>query len=124
MKILMAENVESAKVVVTKIPIKSEFDLVTIVGNGVEAVEQAKKQMYDLILIDIDLPIKNGFDAIKEIRLIPGYAKTIILGIMFSNKNQEDKNKYGINDFIYKPVDEKELIKKIIFYFSGGFKSL
>ena len=124
MKILMAENVESAKVVVTKIPIKSEFDLVTIVGNGVEAVEQAKKQMYDLILIDIDLPIKNGFDAIKEIRLIPGYAKTIILGIIFSNKNQEDKNKYGINDFIYKPVDEKELIKKIIFYFSGGFKSL
>lgn len=57
------------KVIKQIIESRKEFEVVGIARDGVEAVEQAKKLQPDLITLDIEMPNKNGLDALREIRL-------------------------------------------------------
>jgi len=86
------------------------FDIAT---NGREAVEQAQKNEgeYDLCLMDIDMPIMNGFEATKIIR-----QKLKYFPIMALTGNPMAKNKFleiGMDDFLEKPYGIDELYSKI-----------
>ncbi len=89
-------------------------DIVELV-NGKEAVEKVKKILPDLILMDIQMPVMNGYDATVEIRNLPNTKDIPIIaltaGIVAGEK--EKCIEYGMNDYIPKPVD-KELLKETI----------
>jgi DNA-binding response OmpR family regulator len=72
--------------------------------NGEEAIERLKREKYDLVLLDLLLPKKNGFEVIKEVR-ISGHSKGAKI-IIFSNLGQEDNiekaMKLGANGYIVK----------------------
>lgn len=84
-------------------------------GNGQLAIQKLFLSTYDLILMDLHMPEMDGFEATEYIR------KTMLLNIPIIaltadiiNSDIEKCKTYGFNDYISKPVDEKELYNKII----------
>ncbi|RLA83228.1 MAG: hypothetical protein DRG78_04970, partial [Epsilonproteobacteria bacterium] len=86
----------------------------TIASNGQEAVDLFKLNSYDMILMDINMPIKNGKEATKEIieyEQIKDIQHTPIVALT-SNAIEVDKEetmKIGFDDYLLKPVDEIKL---------------
>ncbi len=84
--------------------------------NGKEAVEKASQKSYDIILMDIRMPIMDGYEATQRIRKIPGYENTPILALT-ADKNIEEQtldNSYKFNDLITKPFDPNNLKSRIL----------
>ncbi len=85
-------------------------------GNGQEAVEMAMHKAYDLILMDIQMPVLDGIDATRKIRVIPGREWTPILALtanVFEDYKQRCTDA-GMNDFVAKPVDPDLLYSAIL----------
>jgi len=91
--------------------------LVDTAENGAEAVEKVKKSKpggYDLVLMDVQMPVMNGYEATKRIRALddPAQAGITILA-MTANAFDEDRKEaleYGMNGFLSKPIVVEELI--------------
>ena len=91
--------------------------LVDTAENGAEAVEKVKNSKpggYDLVLMDVQMPVMNGYEATKQIRALkdPALAKITILA-MTANAFDEDRKKAlecGMNGFLSKPIVIDELI--------------
>lgn len=83
----------------------------TLVETGVEAVALAKAERFDLILMDIQMPEMDGFEASQQIRNIE-YCKTVpIIAISANDINNERERciQVGISDFLPKPYTYDEL---------------
>jgi PAS domain S-box-containing protein len=84
-------------------------------GNGKIAIEKLSNKPYDIILMDLQMPVMNGFQTTKYIRETLGSPVPIIA--LTADVTTTDFNKcktIGMNDYISKPVDEKQLYHKII----------
>ena len=83
--------------------------------NGKDALEKTQEQLPDLILMDIQMPIMNGYDSTVEIRKIPEAENIPIIALTAGTIVGEKEKciEYGMNDYIPKPID-KELLIKII----------
>lgn len=80
----------------------------------VEMVKNAKDRYYSLILMDIQMPNMNGYDAAREIRRLDGEKARIPIIAMTANAFEEDKKKAlaaGMNAHIAKPFDLQVLLK-------------
>ncbi|MFC7418965.1 response regulator [Iodobacter arcticus] len=81
--------------------------IVAIADNGEIAVRMAQAAPYDIILMDMQMPVMDGISATREIRKIDRLSKTPILA-MTANAMQSDRDNCtaaGMNDFISKPID-------------------
>ena len=111
-KILLAEDeTELAKALGTILKY-SDYD-VTIVHNGLEAVEQTKKENYDAIILDVMMPIMTGIEAIKEIRHNGIDTPTIFLTAKSEIDDKVEGLDAGANDYLTKPFDKKELLARL-----------
>jgi len=99
--------------------IKARLDLggysVIMAFDGKEGVEKARSEKPDLILMDVMMPLLNGFDACE---IIKGESKTkdipIIVLTALPNIDDADKAfKAGANDFLNKPFTNQKLMEKI-----------
>ncbi len=89
---------------------------VDVAEDGVAAVAMARQTPYALILMDLQMPKMNGFDALRAIRGIPGYGQTPVLA-MTANTFEEDRQgclDAGMNDHIGKPVDPEILFDTLL----------
>ncbi len=87
---------------------------VTLASNGSIALDLARKGTYDLIILDLQMPIMDGIEACKNIRIFD--QKTPIIA-MTANAFSEDRElcfNVGMNDYISKPIDPKSLYKALI----------
>jgi len=87
-----------------------------LASNGEEAVQRAGREAYDLILMDMQMPVMDGLEATRAIRALPAYAATPILA-MTANAFGEDRQRCidaGMNDHISKPVDPNVLFEKLL----------
>jgi len=79
--------------------------------DGQQAVRMAGAARYDLILMDMQMPVLDGLDATRAIRRLPGYASVPIIA-MTANAFAEDRQRCleaGMNDHLSKPVDAQGL---------------
>ncbi len=88
-----------------------------IAGNGKIAIEMLKKNTYDIILMDLQMPEMNGFEATAYIRnTMHSQIPIIALTADVTTVDVEKCRTVGMNDYASKPVDEKLLYRKIIKY--------
>lgn len=87
--------------------------------NGEEGVKKAKELLPDLIFLDIQMPVMNGFDAIKALKgsQETKHIKVIALTSFAMVGDRERMLKAGFDDYIQKPIDTRELPKIIKKYF-------
>ena len=84
---------------------------VVIASSGEEALEQLQQQSFDLVLMDIQMPCMDGYEASQKIRSMPQYAQIPIIA-MTANAMSEDRKKsleVGMNDYVTKPIDPGKL---------------
>ena len=86
--------------------------------NGLIAVEKFKKNEYDLILMDLLMPEMDGYTAVEKIRETGSSIPIIALTASATLNNQDRAFKVGVNDYVTKPFNPKELYMKIAKY--GG----
>lgn len=117
-KILLAEDYKHSQIIVTRLLKKNNFNHIVVVENGAEALEQVKNQKFDLILMDMQMPVMNGFEATEKIRMIPEYKDTPIIALTaFAMKGDREKClEAGATDYIPKPIDSHEFIEKVKYY--------
>ena len=110
-KILLADDEKDLSKAVGTILTYSNYD-VDIVSNGKEALEKINNTIYDLIILDIMMPVMDGIQALKEIR--KNNIKTPV--ILLTAKSQVDDKVEGLdsgaNDYLTKPFDKKELLAR------------
>ncbi|MDR3305284.1 MAG: response regulator, partial [Clostridiales Family XIII bacterium] len=113
-RILLAEDVDINREIVHGL-LEDTGVIITEAENGVEAVEKFKANPdgYDLIFMDIHMPIKDGYAATREIRAMEfPKAKTIPIIAMTANVFRKDIDKClaaGMNDHVGKPIDIEQL---------------
>jgi len=117
-KILMAEDYKHSQIIVTRLLKKSGFENLIVVENGQEALDICENDKIDLILMDMQMPVMNGFEATGKIRELEGYADTPIIALTaFAMKGDREKCiEAGVTDYIPKPIDSKEFIEKVKYY--------
>jgi len=91
---------------------------VVVVENGEDAVKMASQEKFDIILMDMQMPIMNGFEATEKIREMTEYRETPIVALTaFAMKGDREKClEAGATDYIPKPIDSKEFIDKVKYY--------
>ncbi len=111
--ILLVDDVKINQLITQKTLTKKEINCTTA-DNGETAVEKAKNQQFDLILMDIHMPGIGGIEATKQIR---EFNKTIpIIALTAITIEKEDLitfNKAGFNDILSKPFKSETFFKKI-----------
>lgn len=85
----------------------------TPVGTGREALAEIKKNLYDVILLDIKMPEMNGMEALAEIKKINPFLEVIILTGHASVDAAVEITKLGGYDYLLKPCPLDELLGKI-----------
>ncbi|MCX7875386.1 MAG: response regulator [Melioribacteraceae bacterium] len=118
LKILLAEDYKHSQIIVTRLLKKNGFEDIVVVENGEDAVKMAKEKKFDIILMDMQMPIMNGFEATEKIREFPEYRNTPIIALTaFAMKGDREKCiEAGATDYIPKPIDSKEFIEKVKYY--------
>jgi len=109
-RILVAEDNEINQQVATEL-LESVGCTVDVAGNGLEAVQMVQQKPYDLVLMDMQMPVMDGLTATGEIRRIPALANLPILA-MTANAMQQDRDHClaaGMNDHLAKPIEPDEL---------------
>jgi len=92
--------------------------VVDLAENGAEGVQKALAVKYDLVLMDMQMPVKDGYEATKELR-DNGIEVPIIALTGFAMKGDREKClKVGCSDYISKPVD-KNLLINIVFKYAA-----
>jgi CheY-like chemotaxis protein len=89
--------------------------VVDCASDGVLAVARAQSQAYDLILMDMHMPLMDGLEATRRIRALPLHARTPILA-MTANVYEEDRERCqaaGMNAHLAKPIDVQALEKAL-----------
>lgn len=123
LKVLIAEDYEINRVLIAellgRLNIEYEFAI-----NGKNAIEKVKENSYDLILMDINMPIMNGIDATK-ILINEMNIKTPIVALT-ANALDGDKERFlalGMADYLSKPIEIKALERVLLRYSNRSSKS-
>ncbi|MDF2651708.1 MAG: multi-sensor hybrid histidine kinase, partial [Paenibacillus sp.] len=113
-RILLVEDNEINQQVAMEFLEEHGFEI-TIAENGQEAIGKLGIDEYDLILMDIHMPIMDGVEATAHIRQIPNYMNIPIIGLTANvvKQDHEEYIRYGMNDVISKPLDIKRLFSVI-----------
>ena len=98
-------------------------ELATDGASALSMLKNAPAGYYDLVLMDIQMPHMNGYQAARAIRALPDERSSIPIIAMTANAFKEDKEAAfaaGMNDYIIKPVDIASLLQKLAKVLSSG----
>ena len=116
--LLVEDNPVNASLAIDTIKLFNENITIDCAENGKEAIQMLDKKNYDLVIMDVQMPEMDGYEATKYIRteISSQKRKIPILG-MSAHAMKEEKEKclqLGMNDYITKPFVPEELFEKII----------
>lgn len=116
LNVLIAEDNEMNKLLLTSVLRNWGLNF-EIADNGVEVIDLMQKHDFDLILMDIQMPEKNGIEATVDIRnFLDERKKNIPIIALTANAFKGEEKKYfdvGMNGFLTKPFKEKDLFEKV-----------
>jgi len=114
-RVLLAEDVALNQKLATTL-LKRLGCTVEIASNGQEAIDKASTHAYDIIYMDCQMPIKDGYEAAREIRLAETNSHVPIVALT-ANALEGDRDKcltHGMDDYITKPFAKKDFIRTLL----------
>src|SRR5215471_9551704 len=111
-KILVVEDEEVIRMALGD-RLKSEGYAVEFAVDGEEGVKKASNRASDLIILDIMLPKKNGFDVCRDIRMAGVVAPILMLTARGQTIDKVLGLKIGADDYLTKPFDAMELMARV-----------
>ncbi len=114
-RILLVEDNELNQEVAAELLVDAGF-IVDLAENGAIAVNNVKQATYDIVLMDMQMPVMDGVTAAREIRKLPQFAELPIIA-MTANAMEGDRQRCleaGMNDHIAKPVEPDDLWKVLV----------
>ncbi|KAA0119000.1 response regulator transcription factor [Streptococcus sanguinis] len=112
MKILLAEDEQQLSRVLETAMTHEGYQVDTAF-DGQEAVDLAKENAYDLMILDIMMPVKTGIEALKEIRQTGNTTHVIMLTAMSEVDDKVTGLDAGADDYLTKPFSLKELLARL-----------
>ena len=126
--ILLAEDYHTNQQVV-KAYLENEGFSVDLADNGAQAIEAAKNKTYDLILMDVQMPVVDGFRATRDIRALekekqsrPQDSNRIPIIALTAHATTGDRQKCleaDMDDYLTKPINRENLIQTVQFWLYG-----
>jgi CheY-like chemotaxis protein len=113
MSVLIADD-NALNILVTRKMLQQQNMEVDVAYNGREAVEKVQSAMYDLVLMDAQMPVMDGLAAIRQFRKEKLYSGPVILltADAFIN-NSNEVHSWGFDDYLLKPFSAEDLYRKI-----------
>jgi len=120
-RVLLVEDNDLNKQVAVELLSQAGF-VVTTVVNGLQAVEAVDAEVFDLVLMDMHMPVMDGLEATKHIRALDRHASLPVLA-MTANAMEADKERClaaGMNDHIAKPIEPRVLFEQLVKWIPAG----
>jgi len=113
-RILVVEDQEDNRQIVRDLLTTTNYEVMEA-ENGQEALAAVAKQRPDLILMDIQLPVMDGYEATRRIKADPALAAIPVIAVTsYALSGDEEKARAaGCDDFVPKPFSPRQLLAKI-----------
>ena len=113
-KILIADD-EPNILISLEYLMKREGYAVSVARNGAEALETLRRERPTLVLLDVMMPLKTGYEVCQEVRADDQLKDTLILMLTAKGRDTDVAKglALGANDYITKPFSTKELVQKV-----------
>jgi two-component system cell cycle response regulator DivK len=113
-RILVVEDQEDLRAILRDVLSASGYTVIEAV-DGAESVAKAASERPDLVLMDIQLPVLDGYDATRQIKALPGLAMIPIIAVSsFAMKGDEEKARAsGCDDYVTKPYGPMDLLRLV-----------
>jgi PAS domain S-box-containing protein len=114
-RILLAEDIRINQIIATEMLVPQDY-AVDVAQNGAEAVEAARTTRYDLILMDVHMPLVDGIEATRRIRAMSGAASQVPIIALTADAVAGVREQYlaaGLDDFLSKPFSAADLFAVI-----------
>ena len=117
-KILVVEDNEQNRVLMRQIFTHQGYEVLEA-NDGLTGLEMARVHMPDLVLLDIQMPVMNGYMVIRELRNTPELKKVKVIAVTsFAMKGDREKAlEAGFDEYVTKPIDTRkfpELVKELL----------
>ena len=117
-KILLIEDNEQNRILMRQILVRKGYDLLEA-KDGLTGLEMARAHIPALILLDIQMPVMNGFMVIRELRNDAELRKIKVIAVTsFAMKGDREKAlEAGFDEYVTKPIDTRtfpELVKQVL----------
>ncbi len=116
--VLLAEDVELNRVLIADM-LRSHGHQVVTAEHGEEAVAAAARELFDLVLMDVQMPVMDGTEATRRIRKLPLPAGAVPILALSANILPEEQDRYlaaGMNGALTKPIDWAQLFAALAKY--------
>jgi len=114
-KIMIADDIPDNVILLSRY-IKNEGYSYVTASNGVEVLQKARLEMPDLILLDVNMPQKDGFTALQELRADSEIQHIPVIILTAARPSPDDIQRglsFGADDYVTKPFDKRELLARI-----------
>lgn len=112
-KVLIAEDSSVIQNLVKKILEFQNFEI-TAVKNGEQVLQMLEKEHYDIILLDINMPVLDGMETMKVVRALPDKQKANVPVVAITgnarNYSEEEFKEVGFNEVLMKPLNFDKLV--------------
>jgi len=101
--------------------VRSDFKVIAVANNGAEVIDLIKNERPDVILLDINMPILNGYQTLEVIKSDYPEIKVIILSMLNDKRNVLNMFDAGAKGYLFKNTDDKHLFNAIDCVYQGNY---
>ncbi len=113
-RIMLVDDDRELLNIASALLVHAQFD-VFCCETAIEAIDQIRKQAFDVIITDVNMSPHNGYDLIRSVKTIPSY-DLVPIAMLTGRREKRDVEKalsVGAQDYIVKPLDPELFIKKV-----------
>lgn len=111
-KILIVDDSRTSRRILRNLLIEEGYDVVEA-ENGEEGVQKYKEENPDMVTMDITMPVKDGLEALKEIKDFDSAAKVIMVTAAGQESKVMEAVKLGAAEFVTKPFEKEKIVDTV-----------